>query len=315
MSDSIRKNKEKEGRMCRNRKLEKWVSEGLISAEQKEKIIAFEGKNSGTRVLSWLTALGVQVMCLGLVILTASEWQNLSSIIKLCSIGGVLLIVGGIAGFLYHKNKSDAAEKTLMALFLLLGPSIWLVSRILDISFRSEVTPLGIWALLGCPLVWVCKKAYVIRFWVAVLWFYIILSVVQMSSLVEGASLFVGVALALLTAFAYHKKRESVLWRVAAEETLYGFYLALAVAICFLGLYWQSAVVLLLSAGVAYQVKNWGILRTNIKFWALLFVFCGGYYAHHYGFLETGLGYILCGAAVIVLVKILQVVLRRMKQL
>ena len=96
-----------------------WVAEGIISAEQRQRILArSRGDQEGvSRVVVILSVFGAAVVVLGLTLIVATNWENISFLAKLGA--GVALMVAVDAAGYWLRFGRPALRKTGEALLLI----------------------------------------------------------------------------------------------------------------------------------------------------------------------------------------------------
>lgn len=96
-----------------------WVAEGIISAEQRQRILArSRGDQAGvSRVVVILSVFGAAVVVLGLTLIVATNWENISFLAKLGA--GVALMVAVDAAGYWLRFGRPALRKTGEALLLI----------------------------------------------------------------------------------------------------------------------------------------------------------------------------------------------------
>ena len=102
-----------------------WVAEGIISAEQRQRILArSRGDQEGvSRVVVILSVFGAAVVVLGLTLIVATNWENISFLAKLGA--GVALMVAVDAAGYWLRFGRPALRKTGEALLLIGSGLSW----------------------------------------------------------------------------------------------------------------------------------------------------------------------------------------------
>lgn len=149
-----------------------WVSEGLIRAEQAEMLLARYALAGGesTRTLRWrkmaaiLGALGALLIGSGIILVMASNWEQIPRILRLAILIGFTLAAYCAGYYLaYEKRTYTAVGKALVFLgSLLFGASIFLIGQMYHISGAggaSEYTAGFFWWSAGTlPLAYVLSS-------------------------------------------------------------------------------------------------------------------------------------------------------------
>ena len=139
--------------------IQKWLSEGTINKEQANVMLA-DIKNekksiSSGKLITSISVIGAVLLGLGAITLMASNWQTMSSIVK------VLILVGStftayISGYILKYEKKTLPKVGSALLFLgglLIGASLFLIAQIYHINANIHVLIL-IWIMANLPLVY-----------------------------------------------------------------------------------------------------------------------------------------------------------------
>ncbi|MFK7948203.1 MAG: DUF2157 domain-containing protein [Saprospiraceae bacterium] len=140
------------------------VEDGIITQETADKIALYYTKedNSTNRLLAIFGVLGATLIGLGIILIIAHNWDNLSRSFKTI-IAFVPLLIGQIlCGFAILKQKESVAwiESTASFLVFAIGASIALVSQIYNIP-GDLASFLLTWILLCLPLIYVMQSSMV----------------------------------------------------------------------------------------------------------------------------------------------------------
>ena len=140
------------------------VEDGIISQETADKISVYYAKedNSTNRLLAIFGVLGATLIGLGIILIIAHNWDNLSRTIKTI-IAFIPLLIGQIScGFAILKKKENVAwiESTASFLVFAIGASIALISQIYNIPGDLASFMLT-WILLCLPLIYVMQSSMV----------------------------------------------------------------------------------------------------------------------------------------------------------
>jgi len=166
------------------RELPRWVSDGLITAEQQERILARYAEDapaspaaSPRRVVSWIPAIliGLAVVLLGagLLLFYAANWRKMSAGVKLAQVFGVLLLsYGGSYYFHFSKHRLELAGRGLMLLGMFaFGAAIGLVAQVFHISAHpADGVLLWLVATLSLSLVMQERWGYYLATILALVW-------------------------------------------------------------------------------------------------------------------------------------------------
>src|SRR5688500_18110419 len=89
---------------------------GLISTEQRDRIINHYGLKQGNPLLAILSFLGSILVATGLILVISSNWEEIPRLAKIVS--GILIMTGLHAGALALKARKAPFYKTAEALHL-----------------------------------------------------------------------------------------------------------------------------------------------------------------------------------------------------
>ena len=130
-------------------KVDKWLSEGLISHKQKEDILNYEKTSKGgSWILYGFLIVAVFSASLGVIALIAANWRAIPPFVKLISYFMVLGAVGQLA----LKQKPKAMFELLLIFFMILClAGIGLISQIYNIEGESYKA-LFFWSVITAGL-------------------------------------------------------------------------------------------------------------------------------------------------------------------
>lgn len=135
--------------------LRQWITEGLISQEQGEKIARRYPQELG---ISWgrlvLSSIGAILFGLGVILLFAYNWDEMHKYAKLGVVFGSL-IAAHLAGYYLHRpNTTPVASEGLHALgTMLFGAGIWLVAQIYHMD-EHYPNALLLWSVGALVFAW-----------------------------------------------------------------------------------------------------------------------------------------------------------------
>lgn len=111
--------------------LQEWVSGGIISSDQADRIRAFEdAKPERSWILSGILLLGTFIVGVGVISIIAANWENIPDALKLA---GDFAILGGLAYLtakFWTEQKWAVFDATLSAFMIAVVASIGLISQI-----------------------------------------------------------------------------------------------------------------------------------------------------------------------------------------
>ena len=116
-------------------KVDKWLSEGLISHTQKEAILNYEKTSKGgSWILYGFLTVAVFSAGLGIIALIAANWRDIPPLVKLTC---YFVLLGGV-GWLTLKQKSQRGFELLLIFFIILClAGIGLILQIYNIEGES----------------------------------------------------------------------------------------------------------------------------------------------------------------------------------
>jgi len=152
--------------MSLNGKLQKWVDAGLISSDQQTRILAHEADHSGDRWKHGIVFAGLFSILLGVALIVAANWQDISWQLKLAA----HFAVNGVLIWLVWQWRNDALKNKHreVALFILWGLTLTLIALI------GQVFQLGghaldavrVWFWITTPMVLLfTNNAFTARLW------------------------------------------------------------------------------------------------------------------------------------------------------
>lgn len=140
--------------------IQKVFEAGLITAEQRDRIIQQFNLREGTRFMTILVFLGAVLITAGIVLLISANWDEIHRAVKIG--GGVLLMIGAHGLGYYLRSTSGAYPKAGEALHMagsiLFLANIALVGQIYNLS----ADPAGaflVWSIGIAALPWILNSA------------------------------------------------------------------------------------------------------------------------------------------------------------
>lgn len=136
-----------------DKKIDLWVKEGLLTADQANAIRNFEQSQKGGRswVIYGITAIGIAAIAIGVISIVAGNWERIPPYTKL---GVYILAQAGLGAALYRvlpvAGKVREAVMALFALFFFAG--IGLTAQVFNISSNGW-SGLLFWCGLTLPVV------------------------------------------------------------------------------------------------------------------------------------------------------------------
>lgn len=147
------------------KQLDEWVSNGIIDAQQAERIAGFErSKPSRSWVLSGVLMVGALAIGIGVVSLIAANWDEIPGMAKL-AIDFLILAGLGCGIFVAQKNNRPVLFDTLLFLyFLLCLASIGLISQVYHTGGKLSHALL-FWTIITLPSVLTARHLLVPFLW------------------------------------------------------------------------------------------------------------------------------------------------------
>lgn len=139
------------------------IKANVISQETADKIQSYyqsKGSNSGNRLLIVFGILGAILFGLGIILILAHNWDDLSRITK-TNLAFIPLVAAQIlCGFVLFMKRDSVAwrESTTVFLFFAVGTCISLISQIYNIPGNMS-SFLMTWMLLCIPLIYIMKSS------------------------------------------------------------------------------------------------------------------------------------------------------------
>ncbi len=147
------------------KKINSWLSAGLISPEQHQKILAHEEKlKNSSWILIGFYILGISILSMGVVSLIAANWQKISSTVKLSTMFLGLGTVGLALFRSYIKERKTTFEILLILFYFLHIASIGLVAQIFHLKGEYYQT-LVFWSLSCLGIMLFSNRLYLPLLW------------------------------------------------------------------------------------------------------------------------------------------------------
>lgn len=150
------------------KKVASWVENGLITAEQAERIAAHEGRGADRPwVLYGIAGVGVTALVTGVVSLVAANWEEIPVWFKLATYFALQAGVG--YGFYRHAARAGLIRETCLTTFVpLLLAGIGLIAQTYNLH-GDGWQALLLWVIIGFPAVWLAQSWAVVYLWTAAL--------------------------------------------------------------------------------------------------------------------------------------------------
>ena len=144
--------------------INKWLREKVINQAQAKRMLAdvkaYKKESSSNKFIAAISTIGAILLGIGAILFIASNWQELSSILK------TIILVGSTAiayyiGYIFKYQKQNLPKVGASLLFLgalLFGATVILVSQIYNLNANNHVLVL-IWLIGILPLVYALGSA------------------------------------------------------------------------------------------------------------------------------------------------------------
>lgn len=149
--------------MVEDQHIKQWLTEGLITEQQAQKmladVLAHRKERSSDKLIITVSTVGAILLGVGAVLFVASNWQTLTSLAKVLILSGSTFGVS-FAGYTLAYERQTLPKVGAALLFLgalLFGATIFLIAQIYHIQANSHVLVL-IWLVGILPLVYVLQS-------------------------------------------------------------------------------------------------------------------------------------------------------------
>jgi len=144
--------------------ISKWLKEKVINQAQAKRMLAdmeaYKKESHSNKFIAAISTIGAILLGIGAILFIASNWQELSSILK------TIILVGSTAiayyiGYMFKYQKQNLPKVGASLLFLgalLFGATVILVSQIYNLNANNHVLVL-IWLIGILPLVYALGSA------------------------------------------------------------------------------------------------------------------------------------------------------------
>lgn len=158
------------------KELDELTKAEVITPEAAEKIRHYyklKGQNSGNKLFIVFGILGAILVGLGIILIIAHNWDNLSKTVKVVFAYLPLILAQLLCGYSFLKKADNAAwrESSSAFLFFGVGASISLVSQIYNIS-GDLPSFLMTWMLLCLPMVYLLRSSITSLLYIAGITYY-----------------------------------------------------------------------------------------------------------------------------------------------
>ncbi len=146
-------------------RLQRWVSAGLISAEQAERIQAFEHTEPRPTLLYAVAGLAGLAIALGLLSIVAANWDEIPGRVK---IGLDLVLVAALGAGVWHwerRGPAWARETSIVVLYGLVIASIALLGQVYQLGGKAHEALLA-WSVLTALLMTRARSGFAATIWI-----------------------------------------------------------------------------------------------------------------------------------------------------
>ncbi|MCP4135287.1 MAG: DUF2157 domain-containing protein [bacterium] len=148
----------------------RWISEGIISSEQKDKILELypaeaaagsEKKKKNVHLPAIIIGMAAVLLCVGIILFYAANWKNMPPVVKIVQVFILLFSTYGAAYYFLAVNEGHRAlgRAFLMIGMVAFGAGITLTAQIFHISAHPTNGVLA-WALGVLIMSWVARERW-----------------------------------------------------------------------------------------------------------------------------------------------------------
>jgi len=117
------------------RDLDGWIAQGLVPAENRERILASLGSTSiAGRLETIIAVFGAILIGAGALSFVGANWSEMTKAARLFILFGGMWLSYGVAVWFYRMGRSLIAEAFILLGVLLFGANIWLVAQTYNIN-------------------------------------------------------------------------------------------------------------------------------------------------------------------------------------
>lgn len=117
------------------RDLDTWISQGLVPAENRDRILQSIGGNSTAGRLETIIAVfGAILIGAGALSFVGANWSEMTKAARLFVLFGGMWLSYGVAAWFYRSGRGLIAEAFILLGVLLFGANIWLVAQTYNIN-------------------------------------------------------------------------------------------------------------------------------------------------------------------------------------
>ena len=199
--------------MSINKEIPKLLREGVIDQATADKLQAYylsQGGSYNNRLFLAFGALGATLVSLGIMLIFAHNWDELSRSVKLILAFLPLLIGQVLCAYSFYRKSENQTwrEVSSVILFFAVGAAMALVSQIYHIP-GELASFLFAWAILVLPLIYVMKSALSSLLYLIGISWYVILVVFDNSSMDPLHFWWMFAAIIPFYIFLYRSNRDS----------------------------------------------------------------------------------------------------------
>jgi uncharacterized membrane protein len=157
------------------RELEELLANNVITSEVAEKIRAYydQPSSGNNRMVIAFGIIGALLVGMGVVLIIAHNWDDLSTSMKLFVGFAPMLVAQAVAGVLVYNHSDSSAwrEAVSVVLIFAVATSISIVSQVYNIHGSLEKFLLA-WTALTLPIIYVMRSWMAsLLFWIGITWY------------------------------------------------------------------------------------------------------------------------------------------------
>mgnify|MGYP000884340735 CR=1 FL=1 len=155
--------------MALSRKVQDWQVAGIIDAATAQRILEFEKKSAGPKLLFALVGLASLAIAIGIIAIIASNWDQIDASTKLAADFALLLMVGSFIAQKVTAIPIWVREALIFIFFGLVLASIALIGQIFQLSGPLWRTLL-LWLIIASPVAFLARSSFLAVTWMISIW-------------------------------------------------------------------------------------------------------------------------------------------------
>ena len=141
----------------------KWVTQGIIGAEQQNKILALYAPKAGemkNRAPAILISMACVLLAVGIVLFYAANWATMSPMFKLIQVFALVVLLYSLSFYFINKPDTEMIGRAFLVLGMIsFGVGIVLVAQIYHIMAEGG-TGLLVWSVGTMLMSWVMRERW-----------------------------------------------------------------------------------------------------------------------------------------------------------